>query len=41
MNADKIAVLLAATVGADRDRAQQAENELDAMRKVISFYVIF
>ena len=34
MNADKIAMLLAATVGVDRDRAQAAEKELDSMRKV-------
>jgi hypothetical protein len=37
MNADKIAMLLAATVGVDRDRAQAAEKELDSMRKIIGF----
>ena len=35
MNADSISMLLAATVANDRERAQQAEKELDAMRKVM------
>ena len=37
MNAEKIAMLLGATVGADRDQAQSAEKELDSMQKILGF----
>ena len=35
MNAERISQLLAATVGPERDQANQAEKELDSMQKVI------
>lgn len=34
MNAERISQLLAATVGPERDQANQAEKELDSMQKV-------
>ena len=40
MNAERISQLLAATVGPERDQANQAEKELDSVQKVI-FETIF
>ena len=39
MNAEKISMLLAATVSPDRELAPQAEKELDSMQKVSHFLV--